>query len=181
MFLIVKFVTLNATLWIPASISAALRRKVPREAEPADVGIVDSFDCPVDLTSRVTLPVRRRDAHQHVRMAQRHPPAVGADEHVEDSIDILTRLLVEGDDGFDVDGVAKPVENRQRLVQIRRRHMVEAIGQVLEEGNRVVCREDVANRIPASRVVLGRRFLFGQETEVVLHSLLVSLGVLEQV
>ena len=43
------------------------------------------------------------------------------------------------------------------------------------------CLEYVADRIPASRVVLYRRFLIGQETEVVSHSLLVSLGVLEQV
>ena len=59
--------------------------------------------------------------------------------------------------------------------------MVEALGQVLEEGDRVVCLENVADRIPASRIVLYRRFLFGQETEVVSHSLVVSLGVLEQI
>ena len=109
------------------------------------------------------------------------PPLLVRMNTVQNSIDILTGFLVEGDDGLDVNGLAEPVEDRQRLVQRRRPHVIEALGQVLEEGDRVVFLEDVADRIPASRVVLYRHFLFGQETEVVSHSLLVSLGVLKQV
>ena len=181
MFLIVKFVTLNATLRIPASISPALRRKSREKPNPPTWGALIRWSAP--LIALLASPFQCAVA-MLISMSERLsviPPLLVRMNTSRTRSYILTGLLVEGDDGFDVNGLAEPVEDRQRLVQLRRRPVVEALGQVLEEGDRVVFLEDVADRIPASRVVLYRHFLFAQETEVVSHSLLVSLGVLEQV